>query len=81
MATPSYNGKGQPGGSCGGWLSTLLGTPMPAYAGDGQRSSSTSGFLGGSMPAYRPAPAASPNPAPSCDPSVPETFAIVIPRS
>jgi hypothetical protein len=59
MPTPAYFGKSQPlADNGGGWLGrfgSLLGSNTPAYAGDGQPSS-MAGMLGGSTPAYVPAP-------------------------
>ncbi len=62
MATPAYNGSGQPLADNGsGWLGRLgsfFGNGgTPTYTGDGQPSSS-GGFLGGATPAYASAPRA-----------------------
>ena len=58
MATPTYQGAGQPiagnGGGLLGRLGSLFGGETPAYSGDGQPSSSV-GVLGRVTPAYMPA--------------------------
>jgi len=56
MATPNYQGPGQPAAVSSSWLGSWLGG-TPAYKGAGQRSSMSSGF-GGSATAYKPAPEA-----------------------
>ncbi len=80
MATPTYQGVGQPVVDNGGFLSGLaswFGGSTPAYAGKGQPAAS-SGF-GGGTPAYKSAPAPSSTDAiaQSIDP---DSVAIVIPR-
>src|SRR5690242_20277469 len=64
---PSYKGQCQPVSSSG-WLGGLGswfgGVSTPAYAGQGQPSPGTSGYLAGSAPAYKPAPI-KPSPAPT----------------
>ncbi len=82
MATPNYQGQGQPPADSGGWLGSWLGG-TPAYKGVGQPSSKASA-IGGSQPAYKPAPA---NAAPQgvmttadLDACGPGAIAIVIPR-
>src|SRR5690349_575394 len=59
MATPAYQGAGQPAANNGnGWLGRLasfFGGAAPTYSGDGQPSTSV-GVLGGVTPAYMPAP-------------------------
>ena len=79
MATPNYQGQGQPAADSGGWLGSLLGG-TPAYKGVGQPSSKSS-VISGSAPAYKPAPNASSVMA-SADMSAcgPGPIAIVIPR-
>jgi hypothetical protein len=83
MATPNYPGTAQPAPS-GGWLSGLgswFGGPAPVYAGAGQSASSSSGYLGGATPAYKPAPSqggtATASGTPSCEP---ERITLMIPR-
>jgi hypothetical protein len=95
MATPTYQGSGQPivdnGGGLLGRLASFFGGAAPTYSGDGQPSSSV-GVLGRVTPAYMPAPTqqntssstASAEVHPSC-PIDPEAMAsghiaIVIPR-
>ena len=74
MATPIYNGSGQPQldtgfwSGLGGWLG---GGATPAYVGEGQPSSASSGFLGSGTPAYKSAPSAS---------QTGSRIAIVVPR-
>src|SRR5450631_146666 len=64
MATPAYQGTGQPLADSGsGWLGrfgSFFGSGgSPAYAGDGQPSSGgVGGYLGVGSPAYASAPAA-----------------------
>jgi hypothetical protein len=64
MATPTYQGLGQPVADNGGWRSRLGsvfgGGATPVYAGVGQPMSSSGGYLGGGTPGYASAPAASP---------------------
>ena len=59
MATPSYQGAGQPsadnGGSWLGRIASFFGGAAPTYSGDGQPSPSV-GVLGRVTPAYMPAP-------------------------
>lgn len=59
MATPAYQGAGQPtvdnGGSWLGRIASFFGGAAPAYSGDGQPSPSV-GVLGRVTPAYLPAP-------------------------
>jgi hypothetical protein len=59
MATPPYQGPGQPpldnGGSWLGRIGSIFGGQTPTYSGDGQPSSSV-GVLGRVTPAYMPAP-------------------------
>jgi len=57
MATPNYQGRGQPVADSGGWLGTLLGG-TPAYNGAGQPASRASAY-GSATPAYKPAPTTS----------------------
>ena len=81
MATPNYQGQGQPTADSGGWLGSWLGG-TPAYKGAGQPSSKSSAF-GGASPAYRPvsttgAPAAMTS-ADACASGL-QPIAIVIPR-
>ena len=71
MATPTYQGPGQPLATNGSGLLGRLGSlfgggATPRYLGDGQPSSS-GGFFDGSTPAYLPAPDL--EPTPSQDPS------------
>ena len=92
MSTLIYKGSGQPAVTGGGLFDSLspVGGTSPAYAGSRQPSSVSSsgilsGLLGGGTPAYRSAPVASPNVAPSPAPGDPDPFpqgpfAIVIPR-
>ena len=62
MATPAYQGPGQPaadgGGSWLGRLGSILGGKTPAYAGAGQPVANVGGF-GSGTPVYSPAPVAS----------------------
>ena len=71
MATPSYKGQCQPVVSSG-WLGGLGawfgGVSTPAYAGQGQPSPGTSGYLAGTAPAYKPAPS---KPSPASMPAAP----------
>ena len=64
MATPAYQGAGQPpldnGGGFLSRLGSIFGEATPAYAGDGQPSSN-GGILSRVTPAYMPAPDASEN--------------------
>lgn len=65
MATPTYKGRGQPAGGSGlfgDFGARLFGVTTPSYAGPGQPSASSSGYLGGTAPAYKPAPAPTSNP-------------------
>lgn len=59
MATPAYQGSGQPPLDTSGGvldrLGSIFGTSTPTYSGDGQPSSSV-GVLGRVTPAYMPAP-------------------------
>jgi len=59
MATPAYEGSGQPplanGGGLLGRLGSIFGGETPTYSGDGQPSSGV-GVLGRVTPAYAPAP-------------------------
>jgi hypothetical protein len=59
MATPTYQGPGQPpldnGGSFLGRIGSVFGPATPTYLGDGQPSSNV-GALGQSAPMYVPAP-------------------------
>ena len=63
MATPAYQGQGQPSADFGGGLfgrfGSFFGGSTPSYAGVGQPTSA-SGALGGSAVAYAPPPAAKP---------------------
>lgn len=95
MSTPIYKGKAQPAADSG-WLAGLgswFGGPAPAYAGRGQATQASSGYLGGSTPAYKPAP--SPDGAVSAPdavttsalapddtgcPAEPERITVLIPR-
>ena len=60
MATPTYQGAGQPvagnGNGLLGRFGSLFGGETPAYSGDGQPSSSV-GILGRATPAYVTTPA------------------------
>ena len=59
MTTPTYRGQCQPHASSswlGGLGSWFGGVSTPAYAGKGQPSPATSGYLAGAAPAYKPAP-------------------------
>ena len=59
MTTPIYKGRGQPvgsGGLFGDLGARLFGVTTPSYAGPGQPNGGSSGYLGGSGPAYKPAP-------------------------
>lgn len=59
MATPAYQGPGQPpldnGGGVLGRIGSVFGSETPMYLGDGQPSSSL-GALGQNTPGYAPAP-------------------------
>ena len=71
MATPIYKGAGQPA-TAGGWLSGLaswFSGPAPTYAGKGQTAQASTGYLGSTTPAYKPAPASTggTTPTPSAD--------------
>ena len=95
MATPVYQGQGQPsaegGGGMFGRFGSFFGGSTPSYAGGGQPTSA-GGVFGGSAVAYAPAPAARPPENPSMEvnaeltcPIDPEALAsghiaIVIPR-
>lgn len=63
MATPAYQGTGQPSADAGGGLfgrfGSFFGGSTPSYAGVGQPTTAT-GALGGSGVAYAPAPSAKP---------------------
>lgn len=64
MATPAYQGQGQPSADNGSGLFGRLGSffgngGTPSYAGVGQPTTGGAGYLGGSAVAYAPAPAAS----------------------
>ncbi len=66
MATPAYQGPGQPpadvgGGGLFGRFGSLFGGITPSYAGVGQPAPVT-GALGGSAVAYAPAPSPAPKP-------------------
>ncbi len=77
MATPAYKGSGQPQADSGflsGFGSWFGGGGTPAYVGEGQPSSASSGFLGSSTPAYKPAPSSGGTRA------VDQRIAIVVPR-
>ncbi len=86
MATPNYQGRGQPGGDSGSWFGALgswFGTETPAYAGQGQPSPGSAGYLARSAPGYQQAPTPSQVAAPNVGhvhayPS--EVIAIEIPR-
>ena len=78
MATPNYQGQGQPAADSGGWLGSWLGG-TPAYRGVGQPSSKASA-VGGSQPAYKPAPTAQSAMNADTDVCGPGPIAIVIPR-
>ena len=59
MATPTYQGNGQPQADSGflsRFGSWFGGGGTPAYVGEGQPSSVSSGFLGSGTPAYKSAP-------------------------
>jgi len=80
MATPAYKGKGQPAANSG-WLSgfgSWFGVQAPVYAGAGQSVASSSGYLGGSTPAYKPAPSTSQDGAEGSPDD--ERITLVIPR-
>ena len=70
----TYNPSGA--GVLGG-LGSWFGVATPAYAGEGQPISSSSGFFGGSTPAYKTRVATTPVTQPCVDP---ERITIVIPR-
>ena len=82
MATPNYQGRGQPAADSGGWLGTWLGG-TPAYQGVGQPTTKASTY-GSAAPAHKPAPTAAPAAvtSPSADGSACGCgpIAIVIPR-
>jgi len=63
MATPAYQGAGQPSADAGGGLfgrfGSFFGGSTPSYAGVGQPTPAT-GALGGAAVAYAPAPAPKP---------------------
>ncbi len=86
MATPNYQGGGQPPMSSGGWFGALgswFGTETPAYAGKGQPSSGSAGYLARSSPGYKPAPAVAQPATPvavKCQDYAPGVIAIEIPR-
>ncbi len=68
MATPAYQGAAQQTADNGGGLFGRLGSLFggggtPSYAGIGQPTTGSTGYLGGSAVAYAPAPAA---PKPEC---------------
>jgi hypothetical protein len=60
MATPSYQGQGQPaadyGGSWFGRLASFFGGGTPRYSGSGQPAPGGGGYSGGSSVPYKPAP-------------------------
>lgn len=78
MTTPIYKGNGQPSPANEGWLGSWFGG-TPTYRGVGQPAQKASSLLGGSQPAYQPAPTADASNAmlgsDGCGP-----IAIVIPR-
>ena len=79
MATPAYKGKGQPAANSG-WLSgfgSWFSVQAPVYAGAGQSVAGSSGYLGGSTPAYKPAPSVSPDDTGAAGD---ERITLVIPR-
>jgi hypothetical protein len=78
MATPTYNGSGQPTVNSGwlGGLGSWFGVQAPAYAGAGQIATASSGYFSGTTPAYKQAPS-SQNAAPSC---TPDRITLVVPR-
>ena len=97
--TPAYQGSSQPAGNGKGWLGRIgsfFGGSTPAYAGGDQSPASSGGFLGVATPAYKPAPVAKPQEAPSAEttavaqaaascPGDPDPFgsgpiAIIVPR-
>jgi hypothetical protein len=84
MATPAYQGAGQPT-AAGGWLSgftSWFGGPAPAYRGKDQAAQGSTGYLGGATPAYKPAPASTDATAPSATVTCrePERITVLIPR-
>ena len=87
MATPIYKGAGQPV-TAGGWLSGLgswFGGPVPAYAGKGQCTQASSGYLGGTTPVYKPAPSSTDGNTIASNATVdecqePERITVLIPR-
>ena len=86
MATPIYKGAGQPA-TAGGWLSGLaswFSGPAPTYVGKGQTAQASTGYLGSTTPAYKPAPASTDGtpPTPSADAGQEgERFTVLIPIS
>jgi hypothetical protein len=84
MATPSYKGLNQPAAASSFWSglgSWLGGGSTPGYAGEGQPSSSSTGFLGASTPAYKAGPSSGQSRAMVPTDFPPGPFAIVVPRS
>ena len=77
---PAYKGNGQPqtdSGFLSGFGSWFGGGGTPAYAGEGQTSSGSSGFFGSGTPAYKSVDQSSR----SIDAALPQgPFAIVVPR-
>jgi hypothetical protein len=76
MATPTYNGNGQPTANSGwlGGLGSWFGVATPAYAGAAQPATSSSGYFSGTTPAYKQAPS-------SLNASKqPERITLVVPR-
>lgn len=65
MATPPYQGQGQPaadyGGSWVGRFVSFFGGGTPRYSGTGQPAPSGNGYPGGSSVPYKPAPTDQPN--------------------
>ena len=89
MATPSYKGTCQPKADSSFWSgfgSWFGGGSKPAYVGEGQSSSASSGFLGTGTPAYKPAPSLAQGAQSPVTRAItpadfpPGPFAIVIPR-
>jgi hypothetical protein len=83
MATPTYKGPNQPqadNGFLSGLGSWFGGGATPPYVGEGQPSSSSSGFFGSGTPAYKSVPSSGESRALAPSGFPPGPFAIIVPR-
>jgi hypothetical protein len=80
MATPTYNGSGQPAANSGwlGGLGSWFGVATPAYAGAGQSVTGSTGYFSGTTPAYKST--STPTPTPNAASACPERITLVVPR-